>query len=182
MHVYFIQAIPAAAMFTPLFTEGLVNLFVGLLLDLAVVGTLKVLVKRSRPHYNKGPHSCHCVPYFNNLSDFFFFECTYVYMFTHFHVHFPLDQLYFFSECTYIFTFAHLHMHFSLDDMFATVSVDKYSFPSGHSTRASYLATLAYFVVEFNFLFTTAVLWAVIVALSRVVLGIVSPSHIISYY
>lgn len=56
--------------------------------------------------------------------------------------------------------------------MFATVSVDLYSFPSGHASRAGMLA--CFFVLEF---FTSrkwiaiTLSWSLIVALSRVVLG-----------
>ena len=57
-------------------------------------------------------------------------------------------------------------------DMFATVSVDKYSFPSGHTTRA---AMLAFFFLHYLVLASTfrrlLILWAVAVALSRVLLG-----------
>ncbi|XP_054845086.1 polyisoprenoid diphosphate/phosphate phosphohydrolase PLPP6-like [Eublepharis macularius] len=57
-------------------------------------------------------------------------------------------------------------------DMFITISVDKYSFPSGHSTRA---AMVSRFVLE-NLtlavpLQVLVVLWALVVGISRVMLG-----------
>lgn len=58
------------------------------------------------------------------------------------------------------------------NDMFATVSIDHYSFPSGHASRA---AMLAYFFAER--VFTDAAtkglisLWAMFVCMSRVLLG-----------
>ncbi|XP_077188443.1 polyisoprenoid diphosphate/phosphate phosphohydrolase PLPP6-like [Paroedura picta] len=57
-------------------------------------------------------------------------------------------------------------------DMFATVSVDKYSFPSGHATRA---AMVCRFVLHHLILAVPlrvlVVLWAFIVGISRVMLG-----------
>lgn len=57
-------------------------------------------------------------------------------------------------------------------DMFATVSIDLYSFPSGHASRAGMLA--CFFVLKF---LTSAkwivmlLVWSVIVTWSRVALG-----------
>ncbi|XP_068096269.1 polyisoprenoid diphosphate/phosphate phosphohydrolase PLPP6 [Hyperolius riggenbachi] len=57
-------------------------------------------------------------------------------------------------------------------DMFATFSVDKYSFPSGHATRA---AMASRFMLKHLVLATPVrilvMLWAVLVSLSRVMLG-----------
>lgn len=57
-------------------------------------------------------------------------------------------------------------------DMFATVSVDNYSFPSGHCSRA---IMLAYFFSErVNIeapILGLIVLWALVVSLSRLLLG-----------
>ncbi|XP_053101624.1 polyisoprenoid diphosphate/phosphate phosphohydrolase PLPP6 isoform X2 [Hemicordylus capensis] len=57
-------------------------------------------------------------------------------------------------------------------DMFATVSVDKYSFPSGHATRA---AMVCRFVLHHLILAVPlrvlVVLWAFVVGISRVMLG-----------
>ncbi|XP_069497181.1 polyisoprenoid diphosphate/phosphate phosphohydrolase PLPP6 [Ambystoma mexicanum] len=57
-------------------------------------------------------------------------------------------------------------------DMFATFSVDKYSFPSGHATRA---AMVSRFILNHLVLAIPVrvliVLWAAIVSLSRVMLG-----------
>ncbi|XP_053325282.1 polyisoprenoid diphosphate/phosphate phosphohydrolase PLPP6 [Spea bombifrons] len=57
-------------------------------------------------------------------------------------------------------------------DMFATFSVDKYSFPSGHATRA---AMVSRFVLNHLVLAVPVrllvILWAVVVCLSRVMLG-----------
>lgn len=57
-------------------------------------------------------------------------------------------------------------------DMFATFSVDRYSFPSGHSTRAAMCARflLAHLVLAAP-LRVLVMLWAVFVGLSRVLLG-----------
>ena len=86
------------------------NLFIALLFDLIVVGTMKFLAQRPRPSYNQ-------------------------------------------------------------DDMFATVSVDNYSFPSGHATRAMLLAVLfSQFDLQQKFVFLIQI-WASVLALSRVVLG-----------
>jgi membrane-associated phospholipid phosphatase len=57
-------------------------------------------------------------------------------------------------------------------DMFATVSVDKFSFPSGHTTRA---VTVTLFIVSLLPLrrgfAAVIIIWALLVALSRVMLG-----------
>ena len=53
-----------------------------------------------------------------------------------------------------------------------TISVDKYSFPSGHASRAFMLAT--FLVVQFHIIVTWKCiiwLWAVSVAVSRILLG-----------
>ncbi|KPP72155.1 presqualene diphosphate phosphatase-like [Scleropages formosus] len=57
-------------------------------------------------------------------------------------------------------------------DMFATFSVDRYSFPSGHATRAALCARflLAHLVLAAP-LRVLVLLWAVLVGLSRVLLG-----------
>lgn len=57
-------------------------------------------------------------------------------------------------------------------DMFATFSVDRYSFPSGHATRAALCARflLAHLVLAAP-LRVLVLLWAVTVGLSRVLLG-----------
>ena len=86
------------------------NLFMALLIDLAVVGSLKTIVRRPRPVYN-------------------------------------------------------------VDDMFATVSVDRYSFPSGHSTRVAMVALLFTLYWTNWFYIRIGFIWAVMVAISRVVLG-----------
>lgn len=87
-----------------------VNVLTALILDLLIVGTLKLASRRQRPVYNK-------------------------------------------------------------DDMFATVSVDRFSFPSGHATRAVLLAIL---FMHFNLLWAHEILlctWAAVLSASRVVLG-----------
>lgn len=57
-------------------------------------------------------------------------------------------------------------------DMFATISIDNYSFPSGHASRATMIAFVVYakdFLGAFvSWLVTT---WAVSVSVSRVLLG-----------
>ena len=60
---------------------------------------------------------------------------------------------------------------YNQDDMFATVSVDNYSFPSGHATRAMLLAVLfTQFDLQQKFVLLVQI-WASILAFSRVVLG-----------
>lgn len=56
-------------------------------------------------------------------------------------------------------------------DMFATVSVDNFSFPSGHSTRATMVAALFNLLISSPCLRLLINLWACCVAVSRVVLG-----------
>lgn len=88
------------------------NLLVALIFDLAVVGTLKLWAKRSRPSYN------------------------------------------------------------NKEDMFCTVSVDNYSFPSGHATRAS-MATY-YLLEHLKMGFPVRILlriWCILIGFSRVILG-----------
>ncbi|KFQ56536.1 Presqualene diphosphate phosphatase, partial [Pelecanus crispus] len=57
-------------------------------------------------------------------------------------------------------------------DMFVTISVDKYSFPSGHATRAALVCrfVLHHLVLAVP-LRVLMVLWALIVGISRVMLG-----------
>ncbi|KAM4641031.1 polyisoprenoid diphosphate/phosphate phosphohydrolase PLPP6 isoform 1-T2 [Discoglossus pictus] len=57
-------------------------------------------------------------------------------------------------------------------DMFATFSVDKYSFPSGHATRAAMVSrfVLNHLVLAYP-VRVLVMLWAVVVCLSRVMLG-----------
>ncbi|XP_052790039.1 polyisoprenoid diphosphate/phosphate phosphohydrolase PLPP6-like [Mya arenaria] len=91
--------------------EMSVNLLFGLILDLIVIGILKVAFRRSRPKHNEM-------------------------------------------------------------DMFATVSIDNYSFPSGHASRAGMLA--CFFLIEYLSCPTKELLilaWSFTVTISRVVLG-----------
>jgi len=97
-------------MFSNLKQEFACNLLLALMLDLAVVGTLKVAVRRKRPIYNE-------------------------------------------------------------KDMFATVSVDNYSFPSGHSTRAAMVAGLFSAFLSDGCWRILIGLWALCVSASRVILG-----------
>lgn len=60
---------------------------------------------------------------------------------------------------------------YNMDDMFATVSFDRYSFPSGHSTRAAMVALLFSLYWTNTFYVILGFIWASLVALSRVVLG-----------
>ncbi len=90
-----------------------VNLLLGLLLDLAEVGLLKVLFRRPRPRHNS-----------------------------------------------------------IAKDMNIIVSADAYSFPSGHSSRVSFLAQFALvFFGEQHHAISVVFLWAFIVALSRCMMG-----------
>lgn len=91
--------------------EVMLNLFLGLLLDLVLVGIVKAVVRRRRPAHNRM-------------------------------------------------------------DMFATYSVDRYSFPSGHATRAAMCGRflLAHLVLAAP-LRVLVLLWAGMVGLSRVLLG-----------
>ena len=91
--------------------EVFLNLFLGLIIDLVVIGILKVTFRRSRPVYNK-------------------------------------------------------------KDMFLTVSVDNYSFPSGHATRCGMV--MIFMLSHLNLqlgIKLLIILWAVSVSISRVVLG-----------
>ncbi|KAK4557909.1 hypothetical protein RGQ29_007596 [Quercus rubra] len=58
-------------------------------------------------------------------------------------------------------------------NMIAAVSVDHYSFPSGHASRVFFVASIAYFFAddEANLLNLVVWLWAVLTSLSRVFLG-----------
>ncbi|XP_066482185.1 polyisoprenoid diphosphate/phosphate phosphohydrolase PLPP6 isoform X2 [Tiliqua scincoides] len=57
-------------------------------------------------------------------------------------------------------------------DMFATISVDKYSFPSGHATRAAMVCRfILHHLVLAVPLRVLLVLWAFVVGISRVMLG-----------
>ncbi|XP_042272765.1 phospholipid phosphatase 6 [Thunnus albacares] len=91
--------------------EVMLNLFMGLLLDLVLVAIVKAVVRRRRPAHNRM-------------------------------------------------------------DMFATFSVDRYSFPSGHATRAAMCGRflLAHLVLAAP-LRVLVLLWASMVGLSRVMLG-----------
>uniref|UniRef100_I3J3K2 Polyisoprenoid diphosphate/phosphate phosphohydrolase PLPP6 n=1 Tax=Oreochromis niloticus TaxID=8128 RepID=I3J3K2_ORENI len=91
--------------------EVMLNLFMGLLLDLILVGIVKAVVRRRRPAHNRM-------------------------------------------------------------DMFATFSVDRYSFPSGHATRAAMCGRflLAHLVLAAP-LRVLVLLWVGLVGLSRVMLG-----------
>eukprot|EP00051_Salpingoeca_urceolata_P007179 m.95316 g.95316 ORF g.95316 m.95316 type:complete len:174 (+) comp15149_c0_seq1:46-567(+) len=60
---------------------------------------------------------------------------------------------------------------YNQDDMLATVLVDRYSFPSGHTTRATMLAMFAATVFATPTATTAAAVWAVAVGLSRIALG-----------
>ena len=91
--------------------EVFLNLFFSLIVDLIVVGILKLCFRRSRPVYNQ-------------------------------------------------------------QDMFLTVSVDNYSFPSGHATRSSMV--MVFLITHLNLSMTmklVIVLWAVSVSFSRIILG-----------
>ncbi|KAL3871847.1 hypothetical protein ACJMK2_039819 [Sinanodonta woodiana] len=57
-------------------------------------------------------------------------------------------------------------------DMFATVSIDKYSFPSGHASRAAML--MCFFLVKITdniYQRILVILWSLVVSSSRVLLG-----------
>lgn len=60
---------------------------------------------------------------------------------------------------------------YNKDDMFATVSVDRYSFPSGHSTRVVMVAVLFTCYLTSSFYIKSCFIWAAMVSISRVVLG-----------
>ncbi|KAL6107480.1 plpp6 [Pungitius sinensis] len=96
---------------SPAGQEVMLNLLMGLLLDLILVGIVKASVRRRRPAHNRM-------------------------------------------------------------DMFATFSVDRYSFPSGHATRAAMCGRflLAHLVLAAP-LRVLVLLWAGLVGLSRVMLG-----------
>ncbi|XP_039265146.2 polyisoprenoid diphosphate/phosphate phosphohydrolase PLPP6-like [Styela clava] len=94
-----------------MYEEVFFNLLIALLMDLIIVGTIKLIARRRRPAYNK-------------------------------------------------------------DDMFATVSVDNFSFPSGHATRA-YLVTwfILYHIKLAIPLRALLQVWCHVVGISRVILG-----------
>ena len=69
---------------------------------------------------------------------------------------------------------------YNVDDMFATVSVDKYSFPSGHSTRVAMVAMLFTHYWTNRVYIQLGLLWAAMVAISRVMLGRHHVSDVIS--
>jgi membrane-associated phospholipid phosphatase len=56
-------------------------------------------------------------------------------------------------------------------DMFATVSVDRYSFPSGHTTRVVTIAALAQALSLSPSLALATAVWAMAVSVSRIILG-----------
>lgn len=60
---------------------------------------------------------------------------------------------------------------YNVDDMVATVQVDKFSFPSGHTTRGILTAILLSRFIISNVLVAVIHVWALVLALSRVVLG-----------
>ena len=107
---WIIAALFSILVFTDSRQEFACNLLLALLMDLVIVGGLKIVVRRERPVYNA-------------------------------------------------------------KDMFATVSVDNYSFPSGHSTRAVMVAGLfaVFLVREVWSIFIGC--WAACVSASRVILG-----------
>lgn len=57
------------------------------------------------------------------------------------------------------------------EDMFATVSVDNYSFPSGHSTRAAMVAGLFAMFMENGVWRILIGCWGLCVSVSRIILG-----------
>lgn len=61
---------------------------------------------------------------------------------------------------------------YNVDDMFMTGSVDKFSFPSGHATRAVLLTVFFCRLHPVSFiLFLPIIAWSLAVAVSRVLLG-----------
>ncbi|CAG0901471.1 unnamed protein product [Cyprideis torosa] len=60
----------------------------------------------------------------------------------------------------------------NVDDMFFTVSLDRFSFPSGHCTRSFSLAFIAYDRSPDSYILCTLLfIWATLVSSSRVALG-----------
>eukprot|EP01147_Barroeca_monosierra_P008137 gene8137-10120_t len=99
------------------YSEACILLF-ALLFDVVIVGTIKAVVRRRRPAYNK-------------------------------------------------------------DDMYGTVSVDNFSFPSGHSTRA---ATLALLLPRLYSMHTWPLMvWSIFMAISRVMLATNTPEFDTTY-
>jgi len=61
---------------------------------------------------------------------------------------------------------------YNIDDLFLTGSVDKFSFPSGHATRAVFLAVFFIRLYSVNFiLYLPIVIWSSAVCVSRVLMG-----------
>merc|ERR1712168_1009987 len=60
----------------------------------------------------------------------------------------------------------------NVDDMKLSLSVDAHSFPSGHSTRAVLLAFFLIYNVSFSSFMSSCIkLWALLVCISRILLG-----------
>lgn len=59
----------------------------------------------------------------------------------------------------------------NLPDMFFTVSIDNYSFPSGHATRAALTACILLLRTPLHTYRTFIISWAAAVCLSRILLG-----------
>lgn len=58
--------------------------------------------------------------------------------------------------------------------MFLSFAVDQYSFPSGHASRVSFIASLIYFysdVILFESVSVFVIVWASVTSVSRVLLG-----------
>ncbi len=60
---------------------------------------------------------------------------------------------------------------YNADDMFATVKIDQFSFPSGHSTRGMLVAVLFAYILQDQAHIIILYMWALILAFSRIVLG-----------
>ncbi|KAJ0048475.1 hypothetical protein Pint_15899 [Pistacia integerrima] len=98
--------------FTPIRPTYLIPFLLGLLLDLLLIGLVKSIFRRSRPHYNPS--------------------------------------------------------------MIPAVSVDNFSFPSGHASRVFYIAGFAYLFTVFNgtgWFLVSVWTWALLTSVSRVLLG-----------
>mmetsp|Transcript_31134 Transcript_31134/g.43152 ORF Transcript_31134/g.43152 Transcript_31134/m.43152 type:complete len:187 (-) Transcript_31134:95-655(-) len=60
---------------------------------------------------------------------------------------------------------------YNKDDMHIVVSVDKFSFPSGHSSRCIFIGALAYYCIAHREIRIVMYIWATLTAMSRVALG-----------
>ena len=125
--------------------EAAVNLLVGLVLDIVIVAVLKAFTRRRRPAYDVDDQ-VQALPMTKLLLSYFLIENFYI----------PQPK----------------KRRMLLPKAMTVKMVDKFSFPSGHATRATMLAILFTLLYPLPFIFWLPCLaWAGAVAASRVLLG-----------